>query len=86
MAVPDLFRTSARKENPVSETRWSGYEATEYVDNRQNWKNLEARKGRFQEIHPGYFAARDGSTVKRLPNGRLFVRLVPAPLPQVRQY
>ena len=75
-----------RKDETVSETRWSCYEATEYADNRQNWKHLEARKGQFQEIHPGYFAARDGSTVKRLPNGRLFVRLVPAPLPKARQY
>ena len=70
----------------MKDIRWSPYEAGEYVDNPQNWRLLEARKGRFQEIHPGYFAAKDGSTVKRLPNGRLFVRLVPAPMPMAKQY
>jgi hypothetical protein len=64
----------------MSKTIWSSYEAGQYTDTPQNWKHLQARKGEFQEIHPGYFAARDGSTIKCLPNGLLDVRLVPSPV------
>ena len=42
----------------MDETTWSRYEAGQYADTPQNWKHLQARKGQFQEIHPGYFAAR----------------------------
>ena len=62
----------------MSKTIWSSYEAGQYTDTPQNWKHLQARKGEFQEIHPGYFAARDGSTIKCLPKGLLDVRLVPS--------
>ena len=64
----------------MSQTLWSRYEAGEYADTPRNWKHLEARKGPFHEIHPGYYAARDGSTIKRLSNGMLDVRLVPSPV------
>ncbi len=64
----------------MSTTLWSRYEAGEYADTPQNWKHLQARKGQFHEIHSGYYAARDGSTIKRLPNGMLDVRLVPSPV------
>ena len=64
----------------MSTTPWSRYEAGEYADTPQNWKHLQARKGQFHEIHSGYYAARDGSTIKRLPNGMLDVRLVPSPV------
>ena len=64
----------------MSKTTWSRYEAAQYTNTPQNWKHLEARKGKFQEIHPGYFMARDGSTIKSLPNGTLDVRLVPSPV------
>ncbi len=63
---------------------WSRYEAGQYADNPQNWKHLQARKGQFHEIHPGYFAARDGSTIKCLPNGMLDVRLIPSPVRTAR--
>ena len=64
----------------MNKTIWSSYEASQYPDTPQNWKHLEARKGHFHEIHPGYFAARDGSTIKCLPNGLLDVRLIPSPV------
>lgn len=64
----------------MSKTSWSPYEAGQYTDTSQNWKHLQARKGKFEEIHSGYFAARDGSTIKCLPNGILDVRLVPSPI------
>jgi hypothetical protein len=64
----------------MNKTTWSCYEAGQYTDTPQNWKHLEARKGKFHEIHPGYYAARDGSTINCLPNGMLDVRLVPAPI------
>jgi len=64
----------------MKNTIWSLYEAAQYTDTPQNWKHLEARKGQFHEIHPGYYAARDGSTIKCLPNGMLDVRLVPSPV------
>ena len=44
----------------MNETIWSRYEAGQYADTPQNWKHLQARKGQFQEIHPGYYAAKDG--------------------------
>ncbi len=59
---------------------WSQYEAAQYTNTPQSWKHLEARKGQFQEIHPGYYAAKDGSTIKCLPNGMLDVRLIPSPV------
>lgn len=65
----------------MSKTKWSRYEAAHYTDTPQSWKHLEARKGQFQEILPGYYAAKDGSTIKCLPNGMLHVRLIPFPIP-----
>jgi len=47
----------------MNETIWSRYEASQYADTPQNWKHLQARKGQFHEIHPGYYAQ---ETVQRL--------------------
>jgi len=73
-----------QKERKMDDTIWSRYEASQYADTPQNWKHLQARKGQFHEIHPGYYAARDGSTIKCLPNGMLDVRLIPSPLRTAR--
>ena len=64
----------------MSKTVWSHYEAAQYTDTPQNWRHLQSRKGPFQEIHPGYFVAKDGSTIKCLPIEMLDVRLVPSPV------
>ena len=68
----------------MSAGNWSRYEAGQYTDTPQNWKHLQARKGLFEEIHPGYYAAKDGSTINCLPNGMLDVRLIPSPVPTAR--
>ena len=68
----------------MDDTIWSRYEASQYADTPQNWKHLQARIGQFHEIHPGYYAARDGSTIKCLPNGMLDVRLIPSPVRTAR--
>jgi len=72
----------------MNEAIWSPYEADQYADTPQSWKHLQACKGQFHEIHPGYYAARDGSTIKCLPNGMLNgmldVRLIPSPVPTTR--
>ena len=68
----------------MKETIWSRYERSQYADTQENWKYLHARKGQFHEVHPGYFAARDGSTIKCLPNGMLDVRLIPSPVRTAR--
>jgi hypothetical protein len=78
------FSFIEQKERNMNEAIWSPYEADQYADTSQNWKHLQVRKGQFQEIHPGYYAARDGSTIKCLPNGMLDVRLIPSPVRTVR--
>jgi hypothetical protein len=78
------FSFIEQKERNMNETIWSCYEAYQYADTLQNWKHLQARKGQFHEIHRGYYAARDGSTIKCLPNGMLDVRLIPSPVRTAR--
>jgi hypothetical protein len=64
----------------MNKSIWSPYEAAQYTDTPQSWKHLQSRKGAFQEIHAGYFVAKDGSTIKRLPIDMLDVRLIPSPV------